>query len=174
MGVPYELFPGHPKINVTRKETTGTMCGRILWSDIQAFVQQIFPNPYLTGYVYGASLPGFPWAVAKGLKIKPWDEKVAPYLSADWTAWHDYAEFEVEYGRPDDDLAKNTPGGNGQTFTSYKVHAGGEFVSYPSNTLAWEKDANPLATAETFPCDVEGRLGPPSRHPGGSYACSRR
>lgn len=141
MGVPYELFPGHPTIEITRKETSGTMRGRILWSDIQAFAQQIFPDPFLTGYVYGASLPGFPWAVAKSLKIKPFDPNVAPFLSANWVAWYDYAEFEVGYGIADDDLSKNTPGGNGATFTSYKVHAGGEFVSYPSNTLAWETPA---------------------------------
>jgi hypothetical protein len=157
MPVFYELFPGSPTIEIDRKGTSGMMRGRIRWADIPDFVNEIFPDPSITGYVYGAVLPGFPWAVAKKLKLSPFNEKDPPELTVDdagnfddtqWLAWHDHALFEITYGIPEDNLAVNTPGGNLQTFTSYKVHCGGEFVAYPSNTLAWEKEANANADSD--------------------------
>ena len=148
MPVLYEELAGSPTIELNKGDITGTRRVKIAWSDITNFANEIFPDPFLTGYLYGAYLPGFPWAIATGIKVKPFVDTLARYNIADWTAWYDWAEVEVSYGVPKWENTKNT--GNGPEgkdmqdipFYAHKVHCGGEFITFPAKSTAWQVVAN--------------------------------
>jgi hypothetical protein len=156
MPVAYEELPGSPEIDLERRTGSGRRRIIIAWSDVEAMMDEIFPDPS-TGYLYGAVMPGYPFLVAKKVGIRPFVEN-RPRADVDnWTLWHPWAELNVEYGVPTDDQQQQSgPSGDGTgpggssgstggvedvTFVSHKVKLGGEFLSYPHGGLEWEEKA---------------------------------
>jgi hypothetical protein len=64
MPVAYEELPGSPEIDLERRTGSGRRRIIIAWSDVEAMMDEIFPDPS-TGYLYGAVMPGYPFLVEK-------------------------------------------------------------------------------------------------------------
>jgi hypothetical protein len=157
MPIAYEELPGSPEINLERRTGSGRRSVIIAWADIEAMMDEIFPDPYLTGYLYGAVMPGYPFLVAKKVAIKPFVENRPRADNEDWTTWHPWAQLDVEYGVPGDDQeqqsvasggdgtgpggSEGSSGGQDVTFLSHSVKVGGEFLTYPAGGVEWEEHA---------------------------------
>lgn len=160
MPVLYEELPGSPDINMLRREGTATRKVLIYWYDIVDLFNEVFPDPD-SGYLYGASLPGFPWMLAVSMKVTPFVESKARYDVDDWRLWHDYAQVEVSYSSNTEDQGQEEGGGDdsgpggfagsapaGTSFLGHKIHCAGQYLTYPSEAVRWSKPVKAVVSSD--------------------------
>lgn len=162
MAVWYEELEGSPTINMDRRGGSAQRKVRIAWGDIDAFFQELFPDPFF-GYT-GAFFPGYPWLVVDSVAVEPFDPNNPTGQNEAINTFPAGARVTVNYKPPELDQGhqggptgdRSGPGGTtgsagnqqgqSQTFVTHKVSAGGEFITWPSKNLRWMRAANGLDT----------------------------
>jgi hypothetical protein len=154
MAVFYEELEGSPEIDLERRSTTARRVVRIAWDDFPAFLEELFPDPYL-GYLGTASFPGLPWLKVTKVRMEPFQPAYPSGLNESINVYPSGARVTVSYATPGEDMGHqggpkgdhSGPGGShgssgnqnsqDQTFVTSKTSVGGEFITWPSRSLRW-------------------------------------
>lgn len=128
-----ESVAGYPKTSYTNGSATGTRVGYIAWSDISAFVLQVFPPTVITGSVttigFGVAYPGVATLRAESMDIEPYGVMTG-------SSTKDFATS------PTFEKAKVTINYKTVTIPEYTWSIGGEFLSMPTKELKWSADSS--------------------------------
>lgn len=147
----YEELEGSPVLTYTRgKGGTAKQMFRMPWEQVDDFLALIFPSPYISGtriIIPPARIyPDKLWMVAKSTDIEPFDPMSPSGLFQAPNYYPGGAKVTVNYETPEFDQSNPTndgPAGNDTvTFVTYKVSVGGEFLTYPSNSLRWDQPSD--------------------------------
>jgi hypothetical protein len=155
----YEELEGSPTIEGGRKGVTATRIVRIAWEDINAFMFEIFPDPFF-GYQGNSFFPGFEWLRASKAKIEPFQPNSPSGMNEVMNVYPGGAKVTVTYTNPAEDQGMqggaagdhSGPGknagssgghdGEDNQFLTHKVSVGGQFLTWPKKNLQWQLSAS--------------------------------
>ena len=146
--MPFEELEGSPRMKVKRGKITAEMDIKIAWNLVSDFLSLIFPAPYVSGNLIiippPACYPGFRWLFADSVSIDPFDPN-SP--KGDLTFPNTYdggARIKIEFTTPEWDVnpQSTTNGIEPITMVTQKISTGGEFVTWPSLGLQWERSGD--------------------------------
>jgi hypothetical protein len=103
MAVFYEELEGSPEIDLERRSTTARRVVRIAWDDFPAFLEELFPDPYL-GYLGTASFPGLPWLKVTKVRMEPFQPAYPSGLNESINVYPSGARVTVSYATPGEDM----------------------------------------------------------------------
>lgn len=158
MAVTVEELENSPTYTFDRKGGSGKRIVKLDWSDVGAFLLEIMPSSYLSGVDIvvppAATFPGLPWLYAMSADVEPMFPE-SPVGDGVFPAVYTHAKITINY-QTEDFNQKNSeqkndgPGGNQgstggsqETFISHKVGIGGEFMSWPAQSLRFDQGSDP-------------------------------
>lgn len=151
MPVARVLISGYPKFNFTPRSGSVTWKWRINWSDVSAFLYEIFPASTNTSIYQSEAEPLSKKLFASSVEIDPLGGEAAPFsvgINGDYTSntlYMNGAVATVTYSTPESNLSDsgNNPNSNGNDpvpFLSHSWSCGGEFVNFDDKAnLTWGK-----------------------------------
>jgi hypothetical protein len=171
MAVITEELEGSPKYSYSRKSGTAQRMFRLNGLNVQAFLSEVFPDPFLAGdgryeALPAAVFPGQPWLVADKASVEPWDAN-SPVGDGSFPALFDTVKVTITYkDRPHNQNKTNqknsgpggsqgSTGGQQNTFVTHKVTIGGEYLLLPGASLQWATASDPTYDKTLYPA------GPP-------------
>ena len=150
MPVARKLMSGYPKFNFTPRSGSVTWKWRINWSDVSAFLYEIFPASTNTSIYQSEAEPLSKKLFASSVEIDPLGGEAAPFsvgINGDYTSSTLYmngAVATVTYSTPESNLTdtgSSNPNSNGNDpvpFLSHSWSCGGEFVNFDDQAkLTW-------------------------------------
>lgn len=164
MAVNVEELAGSPNYIYDRKGGSGERSVKIAWDDQFLFLIELFPDSYVDGQQVvvppAATFPGMPWLYAKSARVEPFDNE-APLGNNIFPAEYRHARVTISYATEEFDQKTTDPHGEGpggsqgstggtvggdmgqaQTMISHKISIGGEFLTWPSSALQWDRAAD--------------------------------
>lgn len=135
--VAFNELENSPTFNLTLEEgIRATRRGDIAWSDMDAFINEVFPpNEFSGARDVGVALPTNDTVRAVSLDIVPWPSNkiTGPDTEQDFDTLADYdrARCTIEYKSLDSQ--EQDP----QEFLSHRWSASGEFLTLPTPALTW-------------------------------------
>lgn len=128
-----ENVAGYPKMTHTSGSASATRSGHIAWSDLSAFILQLFPPSISAGGTIvvgvGLAFPGWPSLRAESLEI----ESLGRMAGSSTT---DFATLP-SFGK-----AKVTIQYKTMTIPEYSWSIGGEYLTMPTKELQWSADSS--------------------------------
>lgn len=149
MPVARVLCGGYPRFNFTPRSGSITWKWRINWSDVSAFLYEIFPASTNTSIYQSEAEPLSQKLFASSVEIEPIGGEGARFstgIAGDYTSSNLYqngAIATVTYSTPESNLSDsgNNPSSNGDDpvpFLSHSWSCGGEYVTFDSEAeLHW-------------------------------------
>lgn len=140
---------GYPRFNFTPRSGSITWKWRINWSDVSAFLYEIFPASTNTSIYQSEAEPLSQKLFASSVEIEPLGGDAARFstgINGDYTHSNLYqngAVATVTYSTPESNLSDsgNNPNSNGNDpvpFLSHSWSCGGEYVNFDSEAeLSW-------------------------------------
>lgn len=162
MAVTVEELGGSPTFTYSRTGGSGQRVVMLEWADITTFLIELMPSSYLDGTNIvvppAATFPGQPWLYAKSADVEPWDpdspdgDNVFPatYTKAKITIHYETEQFDQKSSDPRTDGpggSQGSTGGSQDVFISHKVGVGGEFLSWPAQSLRFDQPSDPTSDA---------------------------
>lgn len=154
MPVARKLMSGYPKFNFTPRSGSVTWKWRINWSDVSAFLYEIFPASTNTSIYQSEAEPLSQKLFASSVEIDPLGGEAAPFsvgINGNYTSntlYMNGAVATVTYSTPESNLSDsgNNPNSNGNDpvpFLSHSWSCGGEFVNFDDQAkLIWGRYLN--------------------------------
>ena len=162
MAVVVEELAGSPTFTYNRSGGSGQRTVLLDWGDVTAFLIELMPSSYMDGgnivVPPAATFPGQSWLYAKSADVEPWDPESpdgdnlfpATYSKAKITIHYETEQFDQKDSSPRNDGPGGNQGSTGSsqnTFVSHKVSVGGEFMSWPANSLRFGEASDPSSGA---------------------------